>query len=442
MLKGFSDNGKAKYRQEMTSPSVEEFAAEAKSFLAEHAELKRPREAFGWGEGSDQVSLFDEVDPETEREELAAACRWRAIRYDAGFGYITGSREFGGGGLTRDHERAYDRVEARYDIPDQRFFTIGLGMVAPTIAAHADPSVAAELLPRMYRGDVVGAQLFSEPGAGSDLASLQMRAERDGDEWLISGQKVWTSGAHYAHVGEVICRNDPSLPKHKGLTAFIVDLEDPRIDIRPLRQMTGGTAFNEVFFNDVRVPDRMRLGEVNAGWRVALTTLMNERAAIGGAGRAGSRVLLRLTEMARHFGRADDPNIRQQLADLHTRGQVLKWNNLRAMAKISAGELPGPEMAGAKLALTELMRRTSHVASAILGPSLVVDTGEWGTYAWSGYVTGVPGMSIAGGSDEVLRNIIGERVLGLTKEPGIDTTSPFSELSVGTQRTPSPRQSN
>ncbi len=440
-MKVFAGDCKAKYGDGMGVPTVEVFAAGAREFLTEHARLKRPREEFQWGQGADQVSLFDEVDPETERTELTAARRWRAVRYDAGYGYITGRSEFGGAGLSRDHERAYAEAEAFFDIPDQRFFTIGLGMVAPTIAAHADPSVAAELLPKMHRGDIVGAQLFSEPGAGSDLASLQMKAERDGDEWVISGQKVWTSGAHYAHIGEVICRNDPSLPKHKGLTAFIVDLTDPAVDVRPLRQMTGGAAFNEVFFNEVRVPDRMRLGEVNAGWRVALTTLMNERAAIGGAGGTGSRIFLRLTETVKHFGRADDPIIRQQLADIYTRGQVLKWNNLRAMAKISAGELPGPEMSGAKLALTGLMRRTSDLSSAILGPKLVVDTGEWGTYAWSGYVTGVPGMSIAGGSDEVLRNIIGERVLGLTKEPGIDTTSPFSELAVGTQRSSPPRQS-
>ena len=165
-------------------------------------------------------------------------------------------------------------------MPNQGFFGIGLGMVAPTILDHAEADVAAEILPKMYRGDIVGCQLFSEPGAGSDLASLQMRAEADGDEWVITGQKVWTSGAHYSDIGEVICRTDPDLPKHKGLTGFIVDMKAPGVDVRPLRQMTGGANFNEVFFEEVRVPDTHRLGDVNDGWRVALTTLMNERASI------------------------------------------------------------------------------------------------------------------------------------------------------------------
>lgn len=418
----------------MSGISVAEFAAAAEEFLAANAAPKPPREDFVWGEGPDDVSLFEEVDREVELAALERARRWRATRFDAGFGYIAGDPAHGGAGLSRAHERAYDSAEARYDIPDQNFFTIGLGMVAPTIAAHAEPSTAAELLPRLYRGDLVAAQLFSEPGAGSDLASLQMRAERDGDEWVLTGQKVWTSGAHYSDIGEVICRSDPSLPKHKGLTAFIVDLRDPAVEIRPLRQMTGGAAFNEVFFNELRVADGNRLGDVNDGWRVALTTLMNERAAIGGGGGAGARVFLRLHEMARQFGRADDPVIRQQLADLYIRGQVLRLNNQRAMARVRAGGLPGPEMSGAKLALTELMRRTSRLASDVLGPRLTADTGAWGTYSWSGYVLGVPGMSIAGGSDEVLRNIVGERVLGLPKEPGIDTTSPFADLRVGTQR--------
>ena len=170
----------------------------------------------------------------------------------------------------------------------------------------------------MYRGDIVGCQLFSEPGAGSDLASLQTKAERDGDEWLITGQKVWTSGAQYSDIGEIICRTDPDLPKHKGLTGFIVDMRAPGVEIRPLRQMTGGASFNEVFFNEVRVPDDHRLGDVNQGWSVALTTLMNERASIGAGGAGGPTggMTARLIEMVRHFGLADDPD-RAQRARRH-----------------------------------------------------------------------------------------------------------------------------
>lgn len=417
----------------MADITLDEFRAEAKAFLDANAGLKAEVRDFVWGEGPDDPALFETIDREKEKRELAEAQAWRAKRYDAGLGWITGPPELGGRGLAPAFDRAYGELEARYDVPDQAFFGIGLGMVAPTIADHAQPDVAADLLPKMYRGDIVACQLFSEPGAGSDLASLQMKAERDGDEWVLNGQKVWTSGAHYSDIGEVICRTDPDLPKHKGLTGFIVDMLAPGVEIRPLRQMTGGANFNEVFFNDARVPDTNRLGDVNDGWRVALTTLMNERASIGG-GSTGSGGFTRLREMVRHFGLADDPLVRQELMDLYIRGQILKYNNQRAVAALKRGELPGPEMSGAKLLLTENMRRTSAFVSQVLGPKLTAESGEWGTFSWAGYVLGMPAMAIAGGSDQVLRNIMGERVLGLPKEPGIDTTSPFKDLAVGTQR--------
>jgi acyl-CoA dehydrogenase len=417
----------------MTDITLEQFTDEVRTFLDGNAKLKAEVADFAWGEGEDDPSLFEQVDREAEQEDLAEAQAWRAKRYDAGLGWVSGPVELGGRGLPKSYERAYNDLEVRYDVPDQRYFGIGLGMVAPTILDHAVPEVAADVLPRMYRGDIVGCQLFSEPGAGSDLASLQMRAERDGEEWLVSGQKVWTSGAHYSDIGEVICRTDPDLPKHKGLTGFIVDMKAPGVDVRPLRQMTGGANFNEVFFNEVRVPDSHRLGDVNDGWRVALTTLMNERASIG-SGVTGSGGFTRLREMVRHFGLADDPLTRQELMDIYIRSQVLRYSNQRSVAALKAGQLPGPEMSGAKLALTENMRRTSALVSRVLGAKLAADSGEWGTFSWASYVLGMPGMAIAGGSDQVLRNILGERVLGLPKEPGIDTTSPFKDLLVGTQR--------
>ncbi|MCP4227533.1 MAG: acyl-CoA dehydrogenase [Actinomycetia bacterium] len=416
----------------MSDITLEAFTAEATSFLDTNASLKAEAKQFVWGEGPDDAALFDEVDREQEAAELALAQQWRAKRYDAGLGWITGPVELGGRGLPRTYERAYGELEVRYDIPDQGFFGIGLGMVAPTILDHGNPEVAEDLLPKMYRGDVVGCQLFSEPGAGSDLASLQMKAERDGEEWIVTGQKVWTSGAHYSDVGEVICRTDPNMPKHRGLTGFVVDMRSAGIDIVPLRQMTGGANFNEVFFNEVRIPDTNRLGEVNDGWRVALTTLMNERASIGGGAAGGG--FTRLKEMVRHFGLADDPVVRQDLMEIYINGQILRYTNQRAIAKMKAGELPGPEMSGGKLSLTDNMRRTSALVSKVLGPRLVADTGEWGTFSWASYVLGMPAMAIAGGSDQVLRNIMGERVLGLPKEPGIDTVSPFKDLAVGTQR--------
>ncbi len=295
-------------------------------------------------------------------------------------------------------------------------YGVGLGMVAPTILAHGTEEVKERYLKAMYRGDIVGCQLFSEPEAGSDLASLTTSAVRDGDSWVLSGQKVWTSYAHVADIGEILCRSDPAAEKHRGLTAFVLDMHAPGVEVRPLRQMTGGSSFNEVFLNEVRVDDGHRLGEVNGGWTVALTTLMNERAAIGG-GSGGGLGSGRLLEMVRRLGKAEDPLVRQQVADVFTRTKVAGYTTLRAMAKVAAGQAPGPELSIAKLAFTDNLRRTSDLVSSVLGAALAADSGRWGTYAWSDLVLGVPGVRVAGGTDEVLRNVIGERVLGLPKEP-------------------------
>jgi alkylation response protein AidB-like acyl-CoA dehydrogenase len=395
----------------------EQFEQDARTFLDSHA-TKRPDEAFVWGAGSEHVSLFPERTPEQDAADLAAARTWAQTVYDAGFGWISGPEAYGGRGLPRDYQRSYNSVAVDYATPSMSAYGIGLGMVAPTILAHATEEVKQAYLQKMYRGDIVGCQLFSEPGSGSDLASLQTRAVRDGDEWIVNGQKVWTSGAQFSDIGEIICRTDPDLPKHRGLTGFVVDMHAPGVEVRPLRQMTGGASFNEVFFTDVRIPDSHRLGDVNGGWTVALTTLMNERAAIGGgAGGVGLPTTTRLIEMTRALGRSADPLIRQQLAEILIHERVARYTNLRAMAKMAVGQLPGPEMSLAKLALTANMVRTCDLLSAVLGPALIADNGAWGTYAWSEFILGVPGMRIAGGSDEVLRNILGERVLGLPKEP-------------------------
>ncbi|MGI9030286.1 MAG: acyl-CoA dehydrogenase family protein [Ilumatobacteraceae bacterium] len=415
--------------------SIEGFRGEVGEFLAANADEKQAERRFVWGEGPDKVAMFEERDRSSELELLAAAQAWRAKRFDAGLGWITGPEEYGGRQLPASYQRAYDALEGRYDVPNQAFFGIGLGMVAPTILAHATETAKDRYLKAMYRADIVGCQLFSEPGAGSDLASLQTRAERDGEEWVITGQKVWTSGAQYSDIGEIIARTDGELPKHRGLTGFIVDMRAPGVEIRPLRQMTGGASFNEVFFNEVRVPDDDRLGDVNNGWHVALTTLMNERAAIGsgGAGGGSTGLLTRAVEMTKAFGLNDDPLVRQRLAAIIVQSKVNQYTNQRALDKIRAGQTPGPELSIAKLSGTQLAMALSDFVSGVLGPKLVADTGEWGTFSWSQFVVGNPGMRIAGGSDEVMRNIVGERVLGLPKEPGIDTTSPFRELKVGTQ---------
>ena len=233
---------------------------------------------------------------------------------------------------------------------------------------------------------------------------------------------MWTSGAHLSDIGEIICRTDPDAPKHKGLTGFVVDMHAPGVEIRPLRQMTGGASFNEVFFTEVRVPDTHRLGDVNGGM-VRGPHHAHERA--GRHRRRQHVVGERQPEHAppdravRHHGKSDDPLVRQQLADIFIHGRVASYTNLRAMAKIAAGQLPGPEMSIAKLSLTMNMRRMTDLLSSVLGPKLIADSGEWGTFAWSQFLLGLPGMRIAGGTDEVLHNIIGERVLGLPKEPAV-----------------------
>jgi acyl-CoA dehydrogenase len=397
--------------------SEQEFTVEAIDFLNASAGL-RPAEKTGWGEGSDTVGLFPEKTREQERAEVDAAKAWRRRVFDAGFGWITGPSQYGGRELPGSYERLWRTLESRYTTPPSTAFTIGLGMVAPTILAHASDDAKDRYLRALYRAEIVACQLFSEPGAGSDLAGLQTRAERDGDEWIVNGQKVWTSGAQYSDIGEIICRTDPEVPKHKGLTGFIVDMHAPGVEVRPLRQMTGGASFNEVFFTGVRIPDDHRLGDVNQGWSVALTTLMNERAAIGGGGSSAGRIgTSRLLQLLTHTGMASDAIARQLMADVYVNTRVAQFTNQRAADKIKAGQLPGPEMSIGKLSLTRNMQRMERLLSHVLGPSLIADTGEWGTFAWSEFVLGIPGARVAGGTDEVMKNIIGERVLGLPKEP-------------------------
>jgi len=395
----------------------DDFRAEAEHFLETNTS-RRAQARFVWGEGSDRISALEERTPAQELEQLRDAKRWKACEFDAGFGWITGPEQYGGRGLPAEYARLYSDMRSEYQIPNQTPFGIGLGMVAPTILAHAIPAVRDRYLRSLHRGDIVACQLFSEPVAGSDLAGIQTRARRDGDEWSISGQKVWTSGAQYSDIGEIITRTAPDKPRHQGLTMFLVDMEAPGVDVRPLRQITGGASFNEVFFDDVRVHDSHRLGGVDEGWTVALTTLMNERAAIGGGGAGvGSVSITRLVETARHLGLAEDALVRQHIADVFARITIARYTNLRGMAKVRAGQLPGPEMSIGKLALTQNMQRVSALLADLLGPRLVADSGEWGTYSWSEFVLGVPGMRVAGGTDEIMKNIVGERVLGLPREP-------------------------
>jgi alkylation response protein AidB-like acyl-CoA dehydrogenase len=400
----------------LAHPTVEEFGEECSAFLDAHAR-PRPSEApFVWGQGDDRVVLFDEQDG----AGIEAARAWRGLRHKAGLDWISGPEEYGGRGLAVAYERVYADREAAYDVPDQSFFQIGLGIIAPTLLAHAQEAVRRRYLPAMFAGDVLACQLFSEPGAGSDLASLGTRAVRDGEDWIVTGQKVWTSGAHLCDVGELLARTDPDAPRHKGISAFLVDLHAPGVDVRPLRQMTGGASFNEVFLDEVRIPDEHRLAAVNDGWSVAMTTLLHERELIGAGGGDGTQFgsvasFDRVAATAVHFGRSREPLIRQRLADVYVAGRLARMNAGRAAASAKAGQPPGPEMAGAKLALAANLRRIGNVLGEVLGPHLIADSAVWGGYGWLEFVLGTPGIRIAGGTDEVLRNVVAERVLGLPR---------------------------
>ena len=239
------------------------------------------------------------------------------------------------------------------------------------------------------------------------------------DGWVVNGQKVWTSGAQFADFGYLLARTDPDVPKHKGITGFIVDMRSPGVTVRPLRQMSGGSSFNEVFFDDAVIHDSMRLGDVGQGWAVAMTTLGFERGSTGGggAGRSVGGHMIRLLQLAEHTGAGADPVIRQALARAWTNQRLLGMNAQRVKAKSRAGQTPGPEGSIGKLAWTKGLREMAAVASQILGPRLTADTGEWGTYAWVDFLLGGCGYRVAGGTDEIQRNIIAERALGLLREP-------------------------
>jgi acyl-CoA dehydrogenase len=272
----------------------------------------------------------------------------------------------------------------------------------------------------MYRGDAIACQLFSEPGAGSDLASVATRAVREGDDWVLNGQKVWTSVAQHSQIGLALTRTNPDATKHRGITAFLVPMDTPGVEVRPLRQMTGGADFNEVFLTDVRIPDDHRLGEVDGGWTVALTTLMNERATVGseGVGPVGAALSPdHLSALMRATWTWDDRALRARLAELLVDVLATEHLNARALRKLRGGVAPGPEMSVSKLMYGQNLTRAAHFVSDVLGPRIIADTGQWGTYAWTELLLATPALRILGGTEEIMKNILAERVLGLPKEP-------------------------
>ncbi len=373
--------------------------------------------------GLGSVAVFDNLTFEQEQEQLAAAAAWQRAKLAAGYGAITWPPEYGGAGLPAAYEDAFGREEARFAVPRKNeLFSVTLELVAPTIAAFGTPAQQRELIPRLLAAELFVCQLFSEPGAGSDLASLSLRAERQGSGWVLNGQKVWTSGARHAALGELIARTDPAQARHRGLTAFLVPMDAPGVEIRPIRQMSGGSSFNEVFFTDVVVPDDARLGEAGQGWQVALTTLGFERAASGAGAQQPGGSFDQVLATARELGVQGDPLVRQLLADLYVRSEVQRRyaekmaRAARSAAAAGGGAAPGEAGSVLKLMWSANLMRVSAVVTELLGPRLVADTGEPGTFAWSEHVLGAPGYRIAGGTEEIQRNIIAERVLGLPRE--------------------------
>ncbi|HOM13057.1 MAG TPA: acyl-CoA dehydrogenase family protein, partial [Rubrivivax sp.] len=338
-------------------------------------------------------------------------------------------------GGTPMQELIWRQEEGRYNVPSG-FFNVSLGMVMPSVLAHAAKEVLAELVAPALTGRHLWCQLLSEPGAGSDLGMVRTRAERCGDGrdgWLLNGQKVWTSLAQFADYGLVLARTDPQQPKFDGLTTFFIDMKSPGVTVRPIRQASGDAEFNEVFLEQVFVPDRQRVGEVNAGWKTTLTGLMNERLSIGGVMPAQLwQLVAELLRDARFLGRRalDDGRMRERLADLYLNAQALWLLQCRALTALSKGRLPGPEMSGAKNVAAGTLQRCSAFAIDLQGPRGVLAASELGERfalierLWFG----AAGMRIAGGTDEIIRNSIGERVLGLPGEPRGDKAVPFSQL--------------
>ena len=396
------------------TPEEARFREEAASWLAENAPTD---------------DAFRALTP------LEQAKVWQKQKYDAGWACIGWAPEFGGRGASAIEEVIWRQEESHYDLPAS-FFLIGQGMIGPTLMAWASDEDKARFLPPLASGEQVWCQLFSEPAGGSDLAALRTRAERDGNDWVINGQKIWTSGAHYSDYGVIVVRTDPNVPKHKGLSYFYVDMKAPGVEVKPIKQLTGDSDFNEVYFTDVRVSDSQRLGEVGQGWQVSLTTLMNERAAIGGSfGQMDVSLAMSVAEEVEIDGRPalEDSAVRTRIANWYVQEAGLKYTGYRSLTALSRGALPGPENSIGKLVGAPKMQAMSSYLMDLLGASGAI--ADESLAAKAGIIQraymGAPGLRIAGGTDEIMANIIAERVLGLPQEPRLDKGIPFNEVPTG-----------
>jgi len=361
-------------------------------------------------------------------DPIAVAKDFMARLYDAGYSGITWPERWGGQGLTQQEERAFNAAARDFALPTY-VFSIGLGMTGPTIVDRGTDAQRERFVRPLLRGEEIWCQLFSEPGAGSDVAALQTRAERDGDGWIVNGQKVWTSVAQHADWGLLLARTNVDVPKHKGLTMFVVDMHHPGVTVRPLKDMSGRSNFNEIFFDDVHIPDEHRVGDVDDGWSVAVTTLLHERLSISaGVGMGGRKDHPASLEALRRTLDTSDPLVRDELVELHIRSRALDLFNRRLAQETEAGVFPGARGSVAKLLLAELTLFQADLATRLAGPESVA-----GGHPLGAALAMAPGLALGGGTNEIMRNIVGDRVLNLPPEPRVDKNVPFKELKVGTQ---------
>ncbi|MGK2950795.1 MAG: acyl-CoA dehydrogenase family protein [Thiobacillus sp.] len=376
--------------------------------------------------------------PPGTRVGVTESKAWQKVKAAAGYAAITWPKEYGGMGGTSMQNVIYGQEESQYNLPGN-VFLIGLGMAMPMLMVHGTPEQRERYIRPALYGEEIWCQLFSEPGAGSDLAGVRSRAERDGPEgsdWIINGQKIWTSGAHYSDFGILVVRTDPTVAKHKGLSFFLVDMKSPGIRVERIRQISGQSHFNEVFLENVRIPDEMRVGAVGDGWKVALTVLMNERSAVGNMG-AGVGID-ELIQLARDVELIDGPAIRnaavrEKIADWHVQTQGLKYTRFRSLTALSKGQTPGPENSIAKAVSAPRRQDLSAFAIEMMDMGGIIRDRTISPYraAFEEDWLSSPGIRIAGGTDEILKNIIAERVLKLPGDVRVDSDVPFNELPTG-----------
>ena len=363
---------------------------------------------------------------------LAVAKAWQRKKADAGWAVPHWPKEYGGRGATPIERVIWQQEEGVYGKLGA-LFIIGQGMCGPTMMAYASEEQKRHYLPPLAAGENIWCQLFSEPAGGSDVAGLRTRAEKDGGDWVINGQKIWTSGAHYSDYGILITRTDPDVPKHKGLTMFFLDMKSPGVEIKPIKQANGASDFNEVYFTDVRIPDAQRLGAVNDGWNVSLTTLMNERMSIGAGVATGFPELFEFCSnlMLEDGPAIDNRGVRSRLANWAVKASGLKYTSMRAISALSKGARPGPENSIGKLVAGTMVQDVAAYAMDLQGAAGVLSGSDEAEAMgkFQAMLLRSPGTRVEGGTDEIMRNIIAERVLGLPGDIRVDKDVPFNKIA-------------